>query len=86
MTLTNLEPKQLAAKLGITPKRLRALLRTKYPRQLETKGKRWEIPPQLADKVVKEYKEAKVKQEADKKAAIAAQLAGEKEKEKEGGK
>lgn len=86
MTLTNLEPKQLAAKLGITPKRLRALLRAKYARNLETKGKRWEIPPQLAEKVVKEYKEAKVKQEADKKAAIAAQLAGEKEKEKEGGK
>ena len=71
-----LEPKVLAANMGLSPKRLRALLRAEYPRSLETKGKRWEIPAELATKVETEYKAKKIASEAKKAADIKAQLEG----------
>ena len=73
-----MEPKNLAARMGISPKRLRAMLRTDYPRAVEVKGKRWEIPQDLADKVRKEYQAKKAAKEAEKKAEITKELKGEK--------
>ena len=55
-----LTPQELATKLHTTPKRLRAILRTEFPR--ETKGKKWEIIPELAKKITKAYK-AKAKEQ-----------------------
>ena len=53
-----LTAKELAIKMRISPKRLRQILRTEYPR--EAKGKDWEIPIDVAKRVEKSYK-AKVK-------------------------
>ena len=71
------EPKGLAAKLGISPKRLRALLRAEHPRAAELKGKKWEIPAAEAKKIETAYKAAKAKREEAKKAEIGKQLKGE---------
>lgn len=73
----SMEPKHLAARMGISPKRLRALLRADYSRKAEVKGKKWEIDSALAKKVEKEYKAKKAKKEAAKKAEIAKDLEGE---------
>ena len=65
----------LATRLHISPKKLRSILRTDYPR--DAKNQRWEIPLTVAKKVEKEYK-AKVKEkEAKKQAVIDSQLKGE---------
>ena len=72
-----LEPKVLAARLGISPKRLRAMLRTDRPRALELKGKKWEIPMAEAKKIEEAYKAKKVKAQAEKQAQIKAELEGE---------
>ena len=53
-----LTPKELATKMGLSPKRLRQILRAEYPRQ--AKGKDWEIAIDVAKRVEKAYK-AKVK-------------------------
>lgn len=50
-----LEPKELAARMGISPKRLRAVLRNKYPRPSERKGERWAISERLAREVEARY-------------------------------
>ena len=70
------EPKTLATKMGITPKRLRAMLRADHPRAGEDRGKRWLLDPKFAEQVESEYKAKQAKAEAEKKAAVAAQLAG----------
>jgi phage antirepressor YoqD-like protein len=49
---------ELAKKLGVQPKRLRAFLRSENPRDI--KGKKWEINSTLARKIEKDYK-AKIK-------------------------
>ena len=72
-----LEPKQLAARMGISPKRLRSILRTKYPREAEIKGKRWDIPMALAKEVEKGYKEKKAARAAEAKAKVEKELKGE---------
>ena len=72
-----MEPKNLAARMGISPKRLRAMLRAEYPRAVEVKGKKWEISPELAKEVQKAYKERKAKKEAEKKEKIKKELEGE---------
>lgn len=72
-----MEPKHLAARMGISPKRLRALLRAEHPRKPEVKGKKWEISPTLAKEVEKAYKAKKAKKEEAKKAEIAKELEGE---------
>jgi len=77
MTNGTMEPKNLAARMGISPKRLRAMLRTEHPRALEVKGKKWEISPELAKEVQKAYKERKAAKEATKKEKIGKELAGE---------
>ena len=71
-----LEPKALAARMGISPKRLRAMLRADRPRTAELKGKKWEINLELAKTIEKEYKAKKEKAQAEKQAQIKAQLAG----------
>lgn len=73
-------PKQLAARMGISPKRLRAMLRSERPRATEVKGKKWEIPTDIAKEVEKGYKEKKAKAEAEKQAQIQEELEGEGEK------
>lgn len=72
-----LAPKDLAARMGISPKRLRAMLRAERPRATEAKGKRWEIPMPLAKEVEKTYKAKKATKEAEKKAQIEKELKGE---------
>ena len=72
-----LAPKDLAAKLGLSPKRLRAMLRAERPRALEVKGKRWEIPTSVAKEVEKAYKAKKAKAQAEKTAQIQKELKGE---------
>ena len=71
-------PKQLAARMGISPKRLRAMLRAERPRVTEMKGKKWELGNEEAKKIREEYKAKKVAKEAEKKAEIKQELAGEK--------
>ena len=74
---STLEPKVLAARMGISPKRLRAMLRSTHPRGMEVKGQKWEIPMDLAKTVEAEYKAKKVAKEAPKQEEIQKQLAGE---------
>ena len=71
-----LEPKALAARMGISPKRLRAMLRAERPRAGELKGKKWEINLELAKTIEREYKEKKAKAQAEKQAQIKAELEG----------
>ena len=71
-----LEPKALAARMGISPKRLRAMLRAERPRAAEVKGKKWEIPLNVAKDIEREYKEKKEKAQAEKQAQIKAELEG----------
>ena len=82
-TTAPIEPKILARKLGITPKRLRSILRAKYPREAENKGTRWAIDKDLARKVEADFKKAKTDAAAAKKAEIEAQLKGESAKKGE---
>ncbi len=44
----------LAVKLGLAPRRLRAILRAEYHRQ--EKGKKWQITATLAKKIEKDIK------------------------------
>ena len=74
--IRTMEPKHLAAQMGLSPKRLRAMLRTEYPRVLEQKGKRWEIPVDLAKKVQESYKAKKAEAEKAKQEQIKAELKG----------
>lgn len=69
-----MEPKYLAARMGISPKRLRAMLRAEHPRVAEVKGKKWEISPELAKEVQRTYKEKKAKKEEAKQAEIKKEL------------
>jgi len=78
MTTGTQTPKQLAARMGISPKRLRAMLRTDRPRAAEMKGKKWELGDEEAKKIREEYKAKKAKAEAEKKAEIKKELEGEK--------
>ncbi len=59
-------PKELASKLGIKPKRVRMILRAQYSR--EAKNKSWQLTPEEAKKVVREYR-AKVKEKEQKRQA-----------------
>ena len=72
-----MEPKNLTARMGISPKRLRAILRAERPRAPEVKGKKWEISPTLAKEVEKAYKAKKAAKEAAKQAEIKKELEGE---------
>ena len=72
-----LAPKDLAVRMGISSKRLRAMLRAERPRALEMKGKKWEIPAVMAKEVEKQYKKKKADAKAEKKAQIQKELEGE---------
>lgn len=67
-------PKQLASRLGISPKRLRAMLRADRPRVADLKGKKWEIPLKEAKEIETAYKAKKAEAEAAKKAEISKEL------------
>ena len=73
---TAVEPKDLAQRMGLSPKRLRSILRKDYPRATETKGKRWAIPQDLASKVAKDYQAKKQAKEATKQAEVKKDLEG----------
>ena len=51
-----ISPEELAAQLNISGKRLRTILRTKYPRPPWEKGTRWAIPENVASEVVDEVR------------------------------
>ena len=70
-------PKQLAARMGISPKRLRAMLRAERPRAVELKGKKWELADAEAKKIREEYKARKAAKEAEKKTKVLKELEGE---------
>ena len=72
--IKTITPQALATRLGISPKRLRSLLRTEHPRDI--KNKRWEIPTTLAKKVEKDYKAKVREREAKKQAQIKEELEG----------
>ena len=44
-----LTPKELAAELGVDPKRLRGYLRANFARPAEAKNSSWSIPAAAAD-------------------------------------
>jgi len=67
-------PKQLANRLGISPKRLRALLRADRPRVADLKGKKWEIPVKEAKEIETAYKAKKAEAEKVKQAEIKQEL------------
>lgn len=75
--IKTMAPKDLAARMRISPKRLRAMLRAERPRTLELKGKRWEIPTSVAKEVEKAYKAKKAAKEAEKKTQVEKELKGE---------
>lgn len=75
-----IEPKALAARMGISAKRLRAMLRAEHPRAAEVKGKKWEIPVDLAKQVEAAYKAKKAAKEAPKQEEIQKQLEGQGQK------
>ena len=72
-----LTPKALATRMGISPKRLRAMLRAERPRKVELKGKKWEIPMKDVREIEKAYKEKKAKAEAAKQEQVQKELKGE---------
>ena len=56
-------PRALVAKPGISAKKLRALLKTEFPRQ-GGKSRRWDIPPDAAKKVGKKLEAGKAAKQA----------------------
>ena len=59
-------PKALAAKMRISPKRLRSTLRSEHPRDDKLKHKPWRIPQPIAKEVEETYKVKKAAKEANK--------------------
>ena len=57
-------PQELAKRMGISDKRVRSILRSSIQRG--TKNKSWQITPEQAKQVIKDYK-AKVKEKEAKK-------------------
>jgi hypothetical protein len=59
----------LAKKIGVTPKRMRSILRSEYPRDI--KGKKWEITATLAKKI---EKDSKAKTKVEGKAGVVTEV------------
>ena len=74
-TTKTITPQALAKRMGISDKRVRAILRSDYPRA--EKKKRWEISVTLANKVARDYKAAVKEREAKKQVEIQKQLKGD---------
>ena len=73
-TVKTVTPQELVKRMGISDKRVRAMLRSSIQRG--TKNKSWQITPEQAKQVIKDYK-AKVKErETKKQAEIDKQLKG----------
>jgi len=68
-----LSPKDLVPKLGINDKMIRIFLRKNYPRP--AKGKQWEITPEFAKRIVKDYAAKSKADKAEKTEQIQEQLA-----------
>ncbi len=71
---STLTPKALAARMGISPRKLRQILRAEYPRDVIKR--KWEIPETLAKKIERDYKAMVKAKEAKKQAEIQNQLKG----------
>ena len=71
-TVKTITPQALAKRMGISDKRVRAILRSDYPRA--EKMNRWEIPVTLANKVVRDYEAAVKEREAKRQMEINKQL------------
>ena len=67
-------PKELAAKMGVTPKRARMYLRAHYPRDI--KHKNWQLTPEKTKKIVRDYKAELREKEAKKQAQVKLELEG----------
>jgi hypothetical protein len=67
-----LSPKDLVPKLGINDKMIRIFLRKNYPRP--EKGKQWEITPEFAKRIVKDYAAKSKADKAEKTEQIQEQL------------
>lgn len=72
-THKTVSPQALAARLGLSPRRLRQIIRSEYPR--DTKKRRWEISETLARKVKRDYR-AKLKEKEAKKAEVNKAVQG----------
>jgi len=68
-----LSPKDLVPKLGINDKMIRIFLRKNYPRP--ENGKQWEITPEFAKRIVKDYAAKSKADKAEKTEQIQEQLA-----------
>jgi hypothetical protein len=69
-------PKDLAPRLGTSKERVRMFLRKYYP-ETHVKNKAWNISPELAQQIEKDYRNLVQAKEAEKKLRIAKELAGE---------
>jgi hypothetical protein len=67
-----LSPKDLVPKLGINDKMIRIFLRKNYPRP--AKGKQWEITPEFAKRIIKDYAAKSKADKAEKTEQIQEQL------------
>jgi hypothetical protein len=68
----SLSPKDLVPKLGINDKMIRIFLRKNYPRP--EKGKQWEITPEFAKRIIKDYTAKSKSDKAEKTEQIQEQL------------
>jgi hypothetical protein len=69
-------PKDLAPRLGTSKEMVRIFLRRYYP-ETHVKNKAWNISPELAQQIEKDYRNLVQAREAEKKLRIEKELAGE---------
>jgi hypothetical protein len=73
-TVKTLTPKELAKRMGISDKRVRSILRSSIQR--DAKHKSWQVTPEQAKQVIKDYKAEVKEREAKKQAKIKNELEG----------
>jgi len=71
-----LSPKDLVPRLGTSEEMVRNFLRRYYP-QTHVKNKAWNISPELALQIEKDYKNMVKTRDAERRLRIARELAGE---------
>jgi len=72
----SLSPKDLVPRLGTSEEMVRIFLRRYYP-ETHVKNKAWNISPELAQQIEKDYRNLVHDREAEKKLRIEQELAGE---------
>ena len=70
-----LTPKDLVPRLGTSEDMIRIFLRKNYP-EVHVKNKAWNISPELAKQIEKDYKNQVNAREVEKKRRIEQELAG----------